>query len=92
MLVTITNEYSALPYTSGTVENLNRTAVAELSDTADDSGGIILRPGEKFIFNSQLYARSRYAGMTLAVVQSSGGSGGGGDDEDGTIYDGGEIT
>ena len=82
MLVTLQKDYIPLPYEEGTVENINRTATAELSDSAGTGGGIHLRPGEKFVFNSQLYARSNYPGMKLALVASAGGSGGGVDPED----------
>ena len=78
MLMTLTKQYAALPYEAGTVENLNKTATAELSDSADDIGGITLEPGEKFVFNRQLYARTRYEGMKLAIVESAGGTDKGG--------------
>ena len=77
MLVTLTKTYTALPYEEGTVENLNKTATAELSDTSDETGGLTLRPGEKLFFNKTLYARSAYPGTKLAVISSSGGGSGG---------------
>ena len=79
MLMTLTKQYAALPYEAGTVENLNKTATAELSDSSDDVGGITLGPGEKFIFNRQLYARTKYEGMKLAIVESAGGTDRGGE-------------
>ena len=79
MLVTLTKNYAALPYDAGTVENLNRTATAEISDTADDTPGLTLGPGEKLFFNKVIYARSSYPGARLAVISSSGSGGAGGD-------------
>lgn len=82
MIVTLTKDFIALPYDEGTLENTNRTATAELADSPNASGGITLHPGEKFVFNSQLYARSAFAGVKLALIASAGGSGGGVDDDD----------
>ena len=79
MLVTLKKTYAVLPYDGGTVENTNRTATAEISDTADDTPGLTLRPGEKLFFNKPIYARSTYPGVKLVVISSSGGGGGGGD-------------
>ena len=77
MLVTLKKTYAVLPYDGGTVENTNRTATAEISDTADDTPGLTLRPGEKLFFNKPIYARSAYPGVKLVVISSSGGGGGG---------------
>ncbi len=79
MLVTLTKTYTALPFDAGTVENLNRTATAEISDTSDETGGLTLRPGEKLFFNKVIYARAAYPGAKLAVISSSGGGGSGGE-------------
>ena len=79
MLVTLKKTYTVLPYDGGTVENKIRTATAEISDTADDTPGLTLGPGEKLFFNKPIYARSTYPGVKLAVISSSGGGGGGGE-------------
>ncbi len=82
MVITVTDVFTALPYTEGTIENLNRTAKIELADSASDEAGLKLRPGEKFIFNQQLYVRSDYAGCLAVVLTSAGGSGGDVDDDE----------
>lgn len=72
-----------VPVESGTIQNLNKRAPVEVSDSAVPDTGIMLKPGESFYFrNATIYARSGWPGgeVCRAAVIPFNGCGGGGSD------------
>lgn len=78
------DSFTEIPFTSGTIQNINSQATVEVSTTDTPNTGIILYPGEKYEWSdATIYARAAWGnGETVMVaaetlVAGSGGGGGG---------------
>jgi hypothetical protein len=76
------DNFTELPYTSGTIQNISSQATVEICQDDTANTGLILGPGEWFSWsNSTIYARSAWdyePTATCAVVPfKKGGEGGG---------------
>jgi hypothetical protein len=76
------DNFTELPYTSGTIQNISSQATVEICQDDTVNSGLILGPGEWFSWsNSTIYARSAWdyePTATCAVVPfKKGGEGGG---------------
>lgn len=76
----VTDEFSPISETTGTVQNASRINTVEISNTTVKGSGVLLPPLKKASFNDQtLYARcSNGAGAEIIVLPLAIGSGGGG--------------
>ena len=76
----VTEEFSPLRETTGTIQNVSRQNTVEVSNTTVKGSGVLLPPLKKASFTDQtLYARcSDGAGAEIIVLPLTIGSGGGG--------------
>ena len=75
---TLTNDFSAITETQGTLYNVSDSAIELASASTTTKGqGILLRSGEKQTFRGTVYARSMDAAATLNVSDFTEGAGGG---------------
>ena len=76
------DSFTEIPFTSGTIQNINSQATVEVSTTDTPNTGIILYPSEKYEWSdATIYARAAWGnGETVMVAAETlvAGSGGGG--------------
>ena len=76
MLYTLTNSFTRISETTGTIQNTSSRSV-EVSDRQSLGSGVVLKPGEIFSFSdSTYYARCEGARAVVRVVPFMMGAGG----------------
>lgn len=85
MIYHVTNDFTKINETSGTVQNNSSVYDVEISDRPTAGSGILLHPLNKFTFNNQIYVRCVAGGWAAinvvpfivdgsSVISSSGSS------------------
>lgn len=78
MLYNVTNAFTKLSETTGTIQNSSSSSI-EVSNKKTLGSGVIIKPGERLSFsNTTLYVRGEGKDATVRVVPFILGSGGGG--------------
>lgn len=92
MIFNVTNTFTKLNATKGTIQNASATYTIEVSDKNEENSGIILNPQEKYSFSdTTIYVRCanseqakvRYSSLVVASCACGGGDGGGTSSDDG---------
>jgi len=65
------DDFTEIPFTSGTIQNINNQAIVEISTTDTDNTGLILYPHQKFKWvDATIYARAGWdvQGVKAAII------------------------